>query len=98
MTIEEGRKIKSILTLSDKKGSTVIDLINHTVGLQLELDEMNASFQLRWKADMRAIKRWQKATGKTMTWPDHVDLVCWLMKQLEAKEPKKAKKRKGKRI
>jgi hypothetical protein len=34
---------------------------------------------------MRAIKRWQAATGRKLklTWPDHVDLVVWLVEQLE---------------
>jgi len=41
-------------------------------GLQL-------TFDLRWKADQRAIKRWQDATGKKLTWPDHADLVVWLL-------------------
>lgn len=41
-------------------------------GLQL-------TFDLRWKADQRAIKRWQDATGKKLTWPDHADLVVWIL-------------------
>lgn len=41
-------------------------------GLQL-------TFDFRWKADRRAIKRWQDATGKKLTWPDHADLVVWLL-------------------
>lgn len=45
--------------------------------------EDRASFDLRWAADMRAIKRWQAATGKLLTWPDHADLVVWLLGQLE---------------
>jgi hypothetical protein len=44
------------------------------------------SFDLRWKSDMRAIERWQKATGRTMTMPDHTDLSVWLFGQLEAAE------------
>ena len=53
-----------------------------------ELSEMNQSFELRWQADLRAIERWQKATGKTMTWPDCADLSVWLMDRLEAAEEK----------
>lgn len=55
--------------------------------LRREAAEHDASFQLRWKTDMRAIERWQKATGRTMTWPDHADLCCWLMDQLDAAAP-----------
>lgn len=49
--------------------------------LKAEIAEHDASFDLRWKADMRAIKRWQKATGKTAIWPDHADLCVWLLEQ-----------------
>jgi hypothetical protein len=45
--------------------------------------EMTATFNLRWEADMRAIKRWQAAyPGNELVWPDHADLVVWLMEQL----------------
>lgn len=53
-----------------------------------QIAELEALFELRWKADMLAIKRWQQATGRTMTWPDHADLLCWLMKQLDYAEKK----------
>jgi hypothetical protein len=47
--------------------------------------EYRATFDLRWKADMRAIKRWQAAhPGNELVWPDHADLVVWLMGQLKA--------------
>lgn len=51
-----------------------------------EIDENETLFNLRWKADMRAIKRWQEAhPGKENIWPDHADLCVWLMEQLDAK-------------
>lgn len=51
---------------------------------QQEHRDLQATFDLRHKADMRAIKRWQEAhPGKELTWPDHADLVCWLMEQIE---------------
>jgi len=44
--------------------------------------ELQATFNLRWKADMRAIKRWQEAhPGSELIWPDHADLVIWLAEQ-----------------
>lgn len=47
-----------------------------------ELDEIKITFDLRWKADQRAIKKWQAAhPGKELTWPDHTDLVMWLAEQ-----------------
>ena len=50
-----------------------------------ERDELQQSFDLRWRASMRAIKRWQEAhPGSDLTWPDHADLVVWLLEQLDA--------------
>lgn len=64
------------------------DLEKRCLAVSQEYYDLEKTFALRWKADMRAIKRWQKATGKTQVWPDHVDLVCWLIEQLDAKEKK----------
>jgi hypothetical protein len=49
-----------------------------------ERDELRAAFNLRWEADMRAIKRWQEATGRDQTWPDHADMVVWLLNERDA--------------
>ena len=50
-----------------------------------ELAQLQFLFSLRWKADMRAIKMWQAAgPDREMTWPDHADLVVWLLEQLDA--------------
>jgi hypothetical protein len=46
-----------------------------------EIADHQASFDLRWKADMRAIDRWHDAGGHRLTWPDHADLVVWLLTQ-----------------
>jgi hypothetical protein len=52
--------------------------------VERERDEQEQSFDLRWSADMRAIKRWQAAhPGKELVWPDHADLCVWLLEQLE---------------
>lgn len=52
--------------------------------LKAELAEMQQSFDLRWNADMRAIKRWQEAhPGNELMWPDHADLCIWLMEQTD---------------
>lgn len=45
------------------------------------IDEMRASADLRWKADMRAIERWHAAGNPELVWPDHTDLVVWLLEQ-----------------
>ena len=56
-----------------------------------QLADMQAIFDLRWDADMRAIRRWQAATGRDFTWPDHADLVVWLLEQLTKAEARLAK-------
>lgn len=49
-----------------------------------QIEEFEQSFELRWAADMRAIKRWQEANpGNDLTWPDHADLVVWLLGQIK---------------
>jgi hypothetical protein len=51
---------------------------------EVELKELRATFNLRWAADMRAIKRWQKAhPGNDLTWPDHADMVVWLLGEVD---------------
>ena len=42
------------------------------------------NFDLRWEADMRAIKRWQSVDPekRKLTWPDHTDLCVWLLDQI----------------
>ena len=43
-------------------------------------------FDLRWKADMRAIKMWRKGhPERKLAMPDHADLVVWLLAKLEEK-------------
>lgn len=49
--------------------------------LEDEGNELQASFDLRWKADMRAVDMWHEAGGDELTWPDHADLCVWLMEQ-----------------
>jgi hypothetical protein len=45
--------------------------------------QLQRSFDLRWKADRRATKMWQDAhPGNDLVWPDHADLVVWLLEQL----------------
>ncbi len=52
--------------------------------LKAENDELNALFDLRWKADIRAIKRWREANpGNDLVVPDHADLVVWLLERLD---------------
>ena len=44
---------------------------------------MNSTFELRWKADMRAIKEWQADNpGNDLNWPSHDDLCIYLMNKM----------------
>jgi len=50
---------------------------------EIERDELQATFDLRWECDMRAIKQWRAAhPGNDRVWPDHADLCVWLVDQL----------------
>lgn len=60
----------------------LIDAWVENAELKARLAECEAAEAIRYKADMRAIKRWQRATGKRLVWPDHEDLVVWLLMHL----------------
>lgn len=63
--------------------------------LRTEVEELNRTFALRWKADMRAIKRWrEEKPGRNLILPDHADLCVWLLDKLEDAERKLTKLRK----
>jgi len=51
-----------------------------------EIAEYEQSFNLRWNADMRAIKRWQEATGRNLIWPDHADLCVWVLGRMDEQD------------
>ncbi len=55
--------------------------------LREEVAGFEESFALRDKADMRAIKMWQAAApGRELIWPDHADLVVFLLERIDALE------------
>lgn len=63
------------------------ELMASAPAMQEEIEDLQRTFDLRWQADMRAIKRWQEANpGNDLTWPDHADLVVWLLEQLPKTE------------
>lgn len=56
---------------------------------RVEIESLQHTFVVRWQADMRAIGRWRKAhPGNDLRWPDHADMVVWLLEQIEAKDNK----------
>ena len=51
------------------------------------IEELEQLFDLRWAADMRAIKAWQIAhPDQPRTWPDHADLGVWCLSRIEKLE------------
>ncbi len=54
-----------------------------------ECQDLQRTFDLMWKADMEAIKLWQKANpGNDMVWPDRRKLTRWLLDQIKVKKSK----------
>lgn len=75
--ITPDRRCRNLRHLRCRDGCSLEEL--EIVRLREALAEFDATFNLRWDADMRAIKRWQKANpDRVLIWPDHVDLVLWL--------------------
>ena len=68
---EHARLMRHVSAASTKLAEAVAEVAEH-----------RASFDLRWKADMRAIEKWHDAGGDALTWPDHADLCTWLMTRL----------------
>lgn len=65
-------------------GRTITELEAENERLKQECDELQRTFDLRWAADMRAIARWRGGDPeKQFRLPDHADLCCWLLAQLE---------------
>ena len=57
------------------------DLIHDLIQQAKELEEI---FELRHKADMRAITMWrEKHPERELTLPDHADMVVWLLERLD---------------
>lgn len=60
------------------------ELRQKLLGAGIEIAQQNASFKLRWNADMRAIKQWRAAhPGNELVQPDHADMVVWLLEELD---------------
>lgn len=77
------------LTMEDEHAIADCDLdyLAKTINdLRYNVWQEEQSKHLRWNADMRAIKRWHDAGGDELTWPDHADLVVWLLERLEKKD------------
>ncbi len=59
--------------------------IGEMLTVRSELTDHQASFDLLWKANMRALARWRAANpGNDLVMPDHADMVVWLLNQFAA--------------
>ena len=47
--------------------------------LKEDAKQLQNVFDIVWKADMRAVRLWRKATGKDFIMPDRCGLVVYLM-------------------
>lgn len=76
------------VTKDGRRRMSPIDIILRKLGYASSeiADSLERAFDLRWEADMRAIRRWQAATGRDSVWPDHADLCVWLLEQLDIQE------------
>lgn len=52
--------------------------------LKKENEEWQQRFDRFWDADQRGIKAYQEKHGTTEEWPDHADLICWLMERVSS--------------
>jgi hypothetical protein len=54
-----------------------VDVANKLLGRERQLQQ---TFDIRWKADMRAVDRWREANpGNELVLPDRADLVFWML-------------------
>ena len=59
-------------------------LIEELSRAEADNTEYELTFDLQWKADMRAIQLWQDAhPGNERVWPDRANMVVWLMAELD---------------
>lgn len=60
-------------------------LYSRLVEARMKNAEHDFTFDLRWKADMRAVKMWREAhPGNELVIPDHADMVTWMLEQQSA--------------
>ena len=66
----------------DRQYDQNAEQIIRIAALENEVERYQRSFSVRREASMRAIRRWQEAhPGNDLNWPDHADLVVWLLEQ-----------------
>lgn len=87
LTAKVPQNVMNASTLTEA-AATITALRARVEELEREKAESDLAFDLRWDADMRAIKRWQEAhPGNDLVWPDHAELCLWLLTELERANP-----------
>ena len=86
--IEPGSKTIHVReSLWRAKDEQIADLERQVAELTEQCGELNALFDLRWKADMRAVERWRAGhPERELRLPDHADMVVWLLEREDARD------------
>ncbi len=75
---------KGILETNPKwLGVQALELLEHYIALEAEVEEWRESFELYDDAMRRGTRMWQQANDSPHIWPDGAKLIEWLMTQLE---------------
>lgn len=71
--------------MSKKKLKKKIEKLKYNLELaQYRIKNQERTFDLRWKADQRAIKMWHEENpNKEYIWPDRADMVVFLLHKLD---------------
>lgn len=80
----DSQQTDNILMHEDGEFVLYADHAAEVARLTGERDELQHTFDLHHKADMRGIAAWQKATGKELVWPDKARLVEWCLAERAA--------------
>jgi hypothetical protein len=65
--------------------ATIRALLAERDAARAEVDDLNATFSMMWKADMRAIALWREAhPGNDLVQPDRARMVRWLLDERDA--------------
>jgi hypothetical protein len=48
-----------------------------------DLEDLQSTFDMQWRADRRATRMWQAETGRNLEWPDGAKLSVWLLHKLD---------------
>ena len=84
----QGAPEKILLEKMEKArgGGEVVKLTKSESRLMLDMAiravELDAVFDMQWKAHMRGVERWREETGETLTLPDTADFTVWMLEKI----------------